>query len=481
MASTPQRALILARISDARDGDTHGVEGQIADCLALAARLGWRCGPSETHVVVENDTSAFKRKRIQLPDGSWALRTVRPGFRHALGMLASGEADGLIALDLDRTARDPRDLEDLIDVAESRSPRIPVESVTGSLRLANDADVSMARVMVAIANKSSRDTGRRVAAARRRKAESGQYGGGMRPFGFERDGVTVREAEAREIVNAADALLSGVPVRQIVADLRNRGIPTVTGATWRPTIMREILRRPRNAGLMVHRGEVVGKAPWAPILPEPTWRAVCAVLDDPARRTAAGNTPRWLLSGIATCSICGSTLHVWGQSRGRTAYRCPNGGHVQRAAVRLDDYVTAVITTILGRPESAELIHVRQPGTDLAAMRQEAKSLRELLDEQARLHARGVIDGQQLAAGSRELRGKLTSIEGALSAAARTDPLDGIAGNPDAAAAWERLDLGRRRAVINALCDIAILPAPRGRLPGGGYLDPTAIRFTWHR
>jgi site-specific DNA recombinase len=416
-----------------------------------------------------------------LPDGSFALRTDRPGFRHALAMLASGEADGLVALDLDRTARDPRDLEDLIDVIEGRRPRVPVESVTGSLRLANDADISMARVMVAIANKSSRDTGRRVAAARRQLAEAGRYGGGIRPFGFESDGVTIRTGEAAEIVNAADALLAGVPVRQIVADLRDRGVPTVTGTTWKPTTLREILRRPRNAGLMVHQREIVGPAPWPPILPEPTWRAVCAVLDDPARRSTVGNTPKWLLSGLARCGTCQATVHVWGQSRGRTAYRCPNGGHVQRAAVRLDEYVTEVITTRLARPDAAELVTARVSEPDLPGLRREAKSLRELLDEQARLHARRVIDGQQLAAGSKELRGKLTVVEGRLEAVAKRDPLEGIAGNPDAAKVWAGLDLGRKRAILSALCTITLQPAIHGRLPGGGYLDPSAVQFTWHR
>jgi hypothetical protein len=52
----------------------------------------------------------------------------------------------LVALDLDRLARDPRDLEDLMDVVEASSPRIPVQSVTGPLRLDNNADVAMARV-----------------------------------------------------------------------------------------------------------------------------------------------------------------------------------------------------------------------------------------------------------------------------------------------------------------------------------------------
>src|SRR5215217_8841951 len=213
MSSTvPERAVLLTRISDARNGDTAGVDGQQADLLKRAAQLGWGVG----RVIVENDTSAFVRRQVTLPDGRKALRVVRPGFREALDLLQSGRCDGLLALDLDRIARDPRDLEDLIDVVESRTPPIPVESVTGSLRLASDADVSMARVLVAMANKSSRDTARRVSRARLRQAEAGQpHGGGKRPFGFEADGRTVHAAEAAEIVQAADAILAGVSLRQV--------------------------------------------------------------------------------------------------------------------------------------------------------------------------------------------------------------------------------------------------------------------------
>ena len=112
-----------------------------------------------------------------------------------------------------------------------------------------------------------------VAAAWRDRAEAGQYSAGRpRPFGFGRDGVTVNPVEAAEIVHAADALLAGVPIRQIVADLRRRGVRTVTGATCKPTTVREILRGPRNAGILVCRGEAIGTAPWQPILPEPAYR-----------------------------------------------------------------------------------------------------------------------------------------------------------------------------------------------------------------
>ena len=218
----PKAAVLLARISDDRNGEERGVTDQVADGRKYARRLGWKIGPDATHVLVENDTSAFKRKRIRLPDGRVELRTVRPKFRKVLDLLASGQADGLIAVDLDRTARDPRDLEDLIDVVEAKAPHIPVESVSGSLKLANDADVTMARVLVAVANKSSRDTSRRVSRSRLRQASEGRFGGGARRYGHELDG-TIRSDEAEVLQKAAELVLSGVGLIGIVKDLNARG------------------------------------------------------------------------------------------------------------------------------------------------------------------------------------------------------------------------------------------------------------------
>lgn len=487
MMPTPQRALILARISDARDDDTHGVDGQVSDCRQHTGRLGWHCGPPETHVVVENDTSAFKRQKIALPDGRHELRTVRPGFRRALAMLAAGQADGLVALDLDRACRDPRDLEDLIDVVESAAPRIPVESVTGSLRLATDADISMARVMVAMANKSSRDTGRRVSAARRRKALAGEFGGGVRPFGFEPDGVTIRPSEAAEIAKWADAILAGVSLRQVLLDIRARGVPTVTGAPWSSRTVRDILKRARTAGLAVHKGEIVGQAPGPAVVPEDTWRAVCAVLADPARRQSPGNTPRWLGSLLYRCGVptatgvCGGVCRVHAVRAVGGQYRCQATPHLARSAVRVDEFVTEVVTDRLALPDAAELLTPPAPMVDTAGLRQEAAALRELLNEQARLHARGTIDDLQLAAGTAELRTRLAPVTAQLEAVAARDPLEGIAGNPDAAKVWAGLDLGRRRAILASMVTVTLRPARPGRQADGGYFDSASISFDWHR
>jgi DNA invertase Pin-like site-specific DNA recombinase len=324
-ASTPpRRAVVLTRISDDKAEDAKGVGRQEDDCRDRATRLHWGIG----EVVVENDTSAFKRRKVKLPDGTTGLRVVRPGFRRVLELLASGQADGLLAYDLDRVARDPRDLEDLIDVIEQAG--IPVESVTGSLKLSNDAEITMARVMVAVANKASRDTSRRVTRKHQQLAAEGKPGGGgIRPYGYATDRVTVIEHEAEIIREIACRLLADQSMYEIAADLNTRGVLTVSAKDWGARSIRSVVSKPRVAGLRsTGRGsamQIVGPATWPAILDQETWEAVCATLA--MRGSGASNKLLRWGNGSLWCPLCGSQLCGW-QGNPDPRYWCatPRGG-----------------------------------------------------------------------------------------------------------------------------------------------------------
>ncbi|MEH0642836.1 recombinase family protein [Streptomyces scabiei] len=317
---TPSRAVLLVRISDDKANDQLGIARQEDDCRDLARRMNW----GVVEVIPENDTSAFKRKRIQLPDGTTALRTVRPGFRRVLDMLANGEADGMIAYDLDRVCRDPRDLEDLIDVVEQR--RVPVTSVSGSLRLANDADITMARVMVAVANKSSRDTARRVARKHQELAAEGKPGGGgFRGYGYTTSGLEIVPEEAEIVKEIARRILDDESLNAIASDLQARGVPTVTGAAWNSRSVKSVVTKPRVAALRTHRKEVVGDAVWPAILDRDTWEEVCSRLAG-RHRNVDLTLQRWL-TGVLVCSKCDRRLMGWHGNNG-LRYWCatPKGG-----------------------------------------------------------------------------------------------------------------------------------------------------------
>ena len=79
--------------------------------------------------------------------------------------------------------------------------------------------------------------------------------------------------------------------RAIARDLNTRGVTTRPVAPGDSRTLGRVLLRPRNAGLSVYRGEIVGQATWPPILDPDTWRGVTAVLSDPTRRSNPGRAP----------------------------------------------------------------------------------------------------------------------------------------------------------------------------------------------
>jgi DNA invertase Pin-like site-specific DNA recombinase len=80
-----------------------------------------------------------------------------------------------------------------------------VETVTGNIDLRTSNGRALARVLVAVANKSSEDTARRVARARLQVAQEGngsRFTGSRRRFGYREDG-SLNEGEAALIRDAA--------------------------------------------------------------------------------------------------------------------------------------------------------------------------------------------------------------------------------------------------------------------------------------
>jgi DNA invertase Pin-like site-specific DNA recombinase len=484
VTAKPRTAILYCRISDA-NGTSAGVDTQEADLRKHARKLGWKVG----RVIVENDTSAFKRRKVTLPNGERAMRVVRPGWRSMLDDLAAGHADGLLALDLDRAARDPRDLEDLIDVVESRTPRVAVESITGSLKLANDGDVTMARIMVAIANKSSRDTSRRVTRHMLRLAEEGKTYGGSRRYGLNEDD-TIREDEAVVIKVAAERILAGVGIAGVVKDLNRRGVPAHRGGKWESQSLRSMLLSPRIAGLSSFHGEIIEGVtpPWAPILDRSTWQALCTLLNSPDRRTSPGPTPRHLLSHLA---VCGHPSHpdderpvmVKGWAGGGNgvrpspripAYRCSEVGHLAVAQAAVDDYVEAEVIERIRRPDAAKLL-VPRIEVDMDGLANEANSLRARIAALGDLVETGDMSPAEYRKRKTRLTEKLTSIEATMTASVGTSALSGIAGRKDAAEVWDGLDLDRKKAVIDALMTVTVLPAASR---GKGF-DPDRVEIDW--
>jgi hypothetical protein len=145
----------------------------------------------------------------------------------------------------------------------------------------------LARTLGTLARYESEHRGERVAAAALQRAQAGNRSAGPRPFGYENDGITVRESEAEAVRVAVESVLAGASLRSVARSLNATGFTTsMKGRPWDAHSVRAVLLRSRNAGLRDHQGQVIGPANWPAIVPEEQWRAVVTKLSDPSRRTS---------------------------------------------------------------------------------------------------------------------------------------------------------------------------------------------------
>jgi site-specific DNA recombinase len=318
------------RISEDPNDTRAGVGRQREDIIEGVRRRGG--DPDKIVWYDENDTSAYKRKQVTTTDPLGneytALRVIRPKWHTALHDLRLGKIDGLMAWDLDRVARDNRDLEDAVEVVELYGA--PIESaVPGEINLVTDDGITNARMKVVFNNKSSRDTGRRVARAHLATARTGRPIG-HRMFGWEEDRVTIRQSEAKHVHETVKLILDGMPTQAAARELNEKGVLTSRGKKWTAATLKQYLLNPRLYGVRVYHREVMlgddGKPVrglWEPMFDESTHLLLVDKMKRPDHRGGVISHPgsrNYLLTGLLVCSVCRGTMYGGRQSNGYGYY-----------------------------------------------------------------------------------------------------------------------------------------------------------------
>lgn len=476
------RCALYARISFDKSGAEVGVSTQLADCRALAAQLGW----SVIRDFIENDVSAFRKRRVVV-DGQPRYRVVRPQFTELLEATRSGSITHIVVYDLDRMARDPRDLEDLIELVEHHG--VTVRSVTGSLNLSTDSDVTMARVLVAMANKSSRDTARRVGRAAQRNAEAGRWRG-RRCTGYEPDGSVV-SVEAEAIREAVQAIIAGASLHEVARRWDLAGLARVQGGSWReqPTKVRDVLTSHRIAGIPVHRGQPLFEvaSSWDAIVTREQLEQVRDILLAPERRTNSHRAARRsLCSGLAVCGVCQLPLRSSTHEGSRRTdpsrrvdrvqiYRCSGVecGLLIRAH-KVDEPVIEATLVELLIADVAALAPDENDRARMTQLRDELEHIDKGQREVSALVAEGLLSASQarssleaLAGRERAARRELEGISARFAPARllqRSRSMLGLtdeeldARSDDLTARFYEFDLNQRRATISALLTIEVQP-----------------------
>jgi site-specific DNA recombinase len=467
-AAAGQRAVIYVRISLDKTGEALGVARQQEACEQLAAARGW----TVIQVYVENDTSASAK---------------RPQYAAMLAAAAAGDFDVIIAWAVDRLTRSPREVEDLIDLAEDHG--VMVATVAGDLDLTTDQGRLVGRILGSVARGEVERKGARQKAANLQRAEAGQAStGGIRTLGFEPGMGDVIPVEAAHIREGFARFLGGSSLRSIAAEWNTATPPFVTahGGKWTAFGVRKVLRNPRYAGRSIHQGVVVGTGKWAALVTADDFDLVQAILDDPARKTTPDTARRYLLPGLARCGVDGGDLQTGRTSTGSRTYYCANAKHLCRAAEPIDALIEGLVIARLAMPDAPELVvDPSRPG--VADLHAEGAQLDAKLAQLADMLADDLMTKDQFTRATLKARARLSAVTAAMADAARTSalgPFLAAAAGPDEGRAdrvrgrWDAVDIDVRRAVVRILFASIIVHGP-GR--GARVFNPETVTVEWAR
>jgi site-specific DNA recombinase len=443
---------IYTRVSHKSDKKVLSTHGQERRCRLRVERVGAQVG------LVFSDPER----------SAWNTRVRRPGWEALMARLESGESDGVVVFDLARFARRPADGERLITAAERGVSILDsgteYDLMSASGRKNFREQMNSAAYYSDIVSDSARS-------GKLDKAHRGEVDA-RRSFGFEPDGVTVRTDEAKIIRDHAKRLLAGETQDVLISELRATGVPTVRGAEWGYTTYRQVMTRPRNVGLIVHKGEVVPgvRLPGEPILDQPTYDRVVALYA--ARKRGRPPSGRYLLTGLAFCGLCEAPLGgrpVSGSDRRH--YWCKKCRRISVDVRRLDEWVGDWAIRILSDPQHADAIEQaeRELADQRAQLTDEAASIEATLVEIAGRLGRREISLARHDAVAEPLDARLAEIATALAELSATEPLPPTARTlPARDVQWltwlERWDSGivseQRGMVVRALNGRKLIVGP---------------------
>lgn len=499
MPQHPVRAALYLRISLDREMDGLAIDRQRADCRQIAAARGWNI---VNEYVDQSRSATDKTKR-------------RPGYDALVKDFDNGQFDAIICWDLDRLTRQPRQLEDWIDAAEERGLRLV--TANGEADLTTDGGRLFARVKAAVARSEVERKTARQSAAQAQRAAQGRVPKGMRPVGYTVSGDLVpHEAEAvrsifiafnrgsslRSIARALSgevgedipAIVNAIPRHtrtvalernarradeneKLAKEQHRRPRPVPQDAPWPPSTVLGILRNARYAGystytprggqqeggkrrasrasiLRAETGEPV-RGQWTAIVDEGTWSSVQERLDSTERiSNRVGTERRHLGSGLYLCGVCGQRVRSHSGS-----YRCV--GHVMRRRERIDLFVTTAIEARLARADLADLLP-RQNAPRLQQIKATIGTHHAKIARAQRDYDDEVIEGFDLKRVRGHEEAAISALEAERLRLTARSTATAVLGAGDPVAAFDLADLGAKRGVIEALCQVRLHPHKRG-------------------
>jgi DNA invertase Pin-like site-specific DNA recombinase len=437
-------------------------------------------------------------------------RKARDGFGQLLSDLERGRfgADELWLWESSRGSRRVGEWVTLIELCEVQKVRIHVTTHGRTYDPANSLD---RRSLLEDAVDSEYESGKISARLRRAAAANAAAGKphGKTPYGYRRryDERTKKliaqepdPVEAPVIRELFERIKSGHSLRSISLDWEARGIRTRTDKIFTPQHLRVLAMTASYAGLRVHDtnghggshspqpgapGVQVVKGTWEPLVSEATYRAVQRILTDPKRTTTRPGRAKHLLSNIAVCDKCETTITVSFRAH-RPYYQCRKGCvRVQKEDI--EQFAEEVILVYLARPDVHQALKRAEADTDaLQAVRDQLAAARARLAELADAAASGTISITTVARAEPQILAAIADLERREAELATPSALQGfISPGADVARRWQAVPMSARREVARMLLrpemigELRVTPRPAG-WPGGRHI-PAAERVILRR
>lgn len=320
---------IYARISN-KDTKTPKTDMQVALCQAMAEKDGVHIKPENIFI---DDGIAASGKAI---DDSTLQN--RPGAQALLKAIQEGRFTHLYATEGERLARNLLDGVAFVTASAEHGVIWHLDT-DGLIDPSTPVGEASAMEIFMSGRREGRVRDERQRRRYDREIASGRPLWSVRSFGYKKDGITLKPKEADIIRQATEAYLAGdLSMIQIAQDWTARGILTdgmkrkrkghdgkkkMPRQYWTATTVRQVLLRPRNAGILMHRGVVQPKSKIQPII---TLEQHQQLLDRIKLGTKKGARAQSLMGGILKCA-CGAPMHStisYSQRKGGPRYEYRN-------------------------------------------------------------------------------------------------------------------------------------------------------------
>ena len=472
------RVAIYARLSKDSSGISENVDIQIRECKAYARSMRYKIAG----VFSDNDVGA-----------STYSRKPRPGYQTLLAAIRADHVDAILVTETARLYRRLDELPELIRLAERSSLHHIIAVDECGYDLSTEQGIHN---LIDAVHSAMLESHRASARQRRRiraRARDGAGHGGKSPYGYEKGWMALREDEAKVVAWMVKRILAGEAINGVVRELNIKGIPTATGKEWSHTLVRQILVKPRIAGLRSHDG-VTSRGNFPGIITVDEWERLQLALAKLQRAWPGGVQGRaYLLTGLVYCGSCNQPMTGGAHKSNREPeskprYRCsdrpgarPAGcGRVTRLAEPVDILVTEAVLNALDGSGLRDLME-GDPGRSLKLLLQQYQRLQRLKRDMVEDYAARRLARAELAHARTAIERQIEQVQAQLAALQSQRALELIPAGQTIREAWEKGSLGWRRMVLALLLErVVIKPALPTYVQYHGYrFSPESVAINW--